>query len=80
MKKIIFTLSCMLIAMGCITSQARVVEPVTKVKVKNVKEFLKALDSNREITIANNTTLNLSEVLEDRALSLESNLVWVEDD
>ena len=44
MKTIIFTLSCMLIAMGCISSQARVVEPVTKVKVKNVKEFLKALD------------------------------------
>ena len=80
MKKIIFTLSCMLIAMGCISSQARVVEPVTKVKVKNVKEFLKALDNNRVITIAKNTRLNLSEVIEDRQLSLESNLVWVEDD
>ncbi len=80
MKKIIFTLTCMLIAVGCITSQAKVVEPVTKVKVKNEKEFMKALASNRVITVAKNTTLNLSKVLEDPALCNECNLVWVEED
>lgn len=80
MKKFIFTLSCMLIAMSCITSQAKIVQPVTKVKVKNEKQFMKALASNRVITIAKNTKLNLSNVLEDSQLCNECNLVWVEED
>lgn len=80
MKKFNFTFICIFIATLLFSTQARVVEPVTKVKVKNETEFLKALGNNRVITIAKGTRLNLSTILEDYEKTLEANLVWSEDD
>ena len=50
-------------------------------EVDNAIDFIKALGSNRQITIAENTTINLSRVLENESLFLEedSNRDWVAD-
>ena len=75
MKKVV----SLLLAAVCLLAMsagAEVKLPVTKVKVKNERQFIKALGSNKVITIAKGAKLNLSEVLENEDLCNELGVGW----
>ncbi|MBR5102937.1 MAG: right-handed parallel beta-helix repeat-containing protein [Muribaculaceae bacterium] len=77
MKKVVSLLLAAICLVG-VSAAAGSKSSVTKIKVKNERQFLKALGSNRVITIAKGAKLNLSKALEDEALCNEIGMPWTD--